>query len=148
MATVIKSLSDLTKILETRIQKALEMTQDEIWETIQEHIDAYYDEYDPRRYRRSFIFQTESLIKTKVTKDGNRLSCTVEIDPNYLHYTYPGGYMTGLGVINLANQRSHGGVYDDDFGKFWDDAIEELGLKPGILYIMKKNLQKCGVPVK
>ena len=148
MAQIIKSVSDLTKILETRIQKALEMTQDEIWETIQEHIDAYYDEYDPRRYRRSFMFQTESPIKTKVTKDGNRLSCTVEIDPNYLHYTYPGGYMTGLGVINLANQRSHGGVYDDDFGKFWDDSIEELGLVPGILYIMKKNLQKCGVPVK
>lgn len=148
MTQVIKSMSDLIKIIESRIQKALEMTQDEIWETIQEHIDAYYDEYDPQRYRRTFKFQTESLIKTNIIKDGNKMSCTVEIDPDYLHYTYPGGYATGAGITKLANQHSHGGVYDDDFGCFWDDAMEELGLKPGILYIMKKNLKKCGVPVK
>ena len=48
MATVIKSMSDLTKIIESRIQQALEMTQQEIWETIQNHIDAYYNEYDQK----------------------------------------------------------------------------------------------------
>lgn len=148
MATIIKSMNDLTKIIESRIQQALEMTQDEIWETIQSHIDMYYGEYDPKRYIRTFKFQTESLIKTKIIKDGNTLSCTVEIDPNYLHYTYPGGYATGLGVAKLANQHSHGGVYDDNFGCFWDDAMTDLGHSPGILYIMKKNLNKCGVSVK
>ncbi len=148
MAIVIKTMSDLSKILEVRIQKALEMTQDEIWKTIQDHIDIYYEEYDPQKYIRTFKLQTESLIKTKIVKNGNTLSCTVEIDPVYLHYTYPGGYATGLSVAKLANQHSHGGVYDDDFGCFWDDAMEELGLVPGMLYIMKKNLKKCGVPVK
>ena len=148
MATVIKSMSDLTKILESRIQKALEMTQDDIWNVIKFHIDTYYDEYDPKRYVRSFKFQTESLIKTKVVKNGTTLYCTVEIDPEYLHYTYPGGFATGLGVVMEANQHSHGSIYDDDFGCFWDDSMKELGLKPGILYIMKTNLQKCGVPVK
>lgn len=148
MATIIKSMNDLKTIFESRIQKALEMTQDEILETIQAHIDAYYDEYDPIKYIRTFKFQSESLIKTKVVNSGGKLSCTVEIDPEYLHYTYPGGYATGLGVASFANQHSHGGIYDDDFGCFWDDAMEELGMKPGILYIMKKNLQKCGVPVK
>ena len=148
MATIIKSMNDLSKIFESRIQKALEMTQNEIWETVQEHIDEYYSEYKPNRYIRTFKFQTESLIKTKIIKDGNKLSCTVEIDPEYLHYTYPGGYVTGLGVAQLANQHSHGGIYDDDFGCFWDDAMEELGMEPGILYITKKNLMKCGVPIK
>ena len=148
MAQIIKSMSDLKKILESRIQKALEMTQDEIWETVQEHIDAYYDEYEPKRYLRSFKFMSESLIRTKVVKNGTALSCTMEIDPDYLHYTYPGGYATGLGVVMEANRGSHGGVYDDDFGHFWDDAMQDLGLKPGILAIMKDNLKKCGVPVK
>lgn len=148
MTQVIKTMSDLTKIIESRIQQALKMTQDEIWETTQAHINAYYDEYNPKRYIRTFKFQSESLIKTKIVKDGNKLSCTVEIDPEYLHYTYPGDYMTGLGVAELANKHSHGGVYSDDFGCFWDDAMAELGLAPGILYIMKNNLKKCGVPVK
>ena len=148
MSTVIKSMNDLSKILEARIQKALEMTQDEIWQTIQNHIDAYYSEYYPKRYFRTEKFKLDSLIKTKVVNESGKLYCTVEIDPEYLHYTYPGDYMTGLGVAKLANQHSHGGVYDDDFGCFWDDAMQELGLKPGLLYIMKKNLKKCGVPVK
>ncbi len=148
MAQVIKSMSGLTKILESRIQKALEMTQDDIWDAVKFHIDAYYDEYDPKRYIRSFKFQTESLIKTKVIRNGTTLSCTVEIDPEYLRYTYPGGYATGLGVVMEANRGSHGGIYDDDFGHFWDDAMQDLGLKSGILSIMKNNLRKCGVPVK
>ncbi len=148
MAQVIKNMNDLTKIFESQIQKALKMTQDEIWKVIQDHIDMYYSEYEPQKYTRTFKFQTESLIKTKIKKNGDGLSCTVEIDPDYLYYTYPGGYATGLGVAMEANSHSHGGVYDDDFGQFWDDAIEELGLKPGILYIMKSNLQKCGIPIK
>lgn len=148
MAILIKSMNDLKKMLELRIQKALEMTQNEIWETIQSHIDDYYTEYKPSRYIRTFEFKLHSLIKTNIINNGGKLSCTVEIDPEYLHYTYPGDYMTGLGVAKLANQHSHGGIYDDDFGCFWDDAMEELGMEPGILYIAKKNLQKCGVPVK
>lgn len=148
MAIIIKSMNDLSKILEARIKKALEMTQNEIWEIIQKHIDMYYDEYDPKKYIRTFKFQTESLIKTNIVKDGNKLSCTVEIDPDYLHYVYPGGYATGLDVSVTANEHSHGGIYDDSFGCFWDDALSEIGLAPGVLYIMKENLKKCGVPVK
>lgn len=147
MTQIIKSMSDLTKILELRIQKALEMTQEDIWEAVQFHIDEYYREFIPKYYERTRKF-AESLIKTEVVKDKQGLSCTVEIDPDYLHYTYPGGYATGLGVSMEANRGSHGGIYDDDFGHFWDDAMQDLGLKPGILAIMKANLRKCGVPVK
>lgn len=149
MAIIIKSTNDLSKILEGRTQKALAMTQDEIWNIIQSHIDAYYSEYYPKKYIRTEKFKLDSLIKTKIVNETGKLYCTVEINPDYLHYTYPGdGYMTGLGVVQLANDHSHGGVYDDDFGCFWDDSLEEIGLAPGVLYIMKKNLKKCDVPVK
>lgn len=148
MATYIKSINDLSKILEPRIKKALEMTQDEIWEIIQSHIDEYYKEYTPKKYIRSFKFQTESLIKTKIHNDRNKLYCTVEIDPDYLDYSYPGNRVTGADVVMMAANKSHGGVYDDDFSRFWDDAMAEIGLAPGILYIMKKNLKECGVPVR
>ena len=148
MVTIIKSINDLIKVLEDKIKIALEMTQKEIMVVIQNHIDDYYAEYKPTRYIRTVEFQLHSLIKTNVVNNGGKLSCTVEIDPEYLHYTYPGDYMTGLGVVELANQHSHGGIYDDGFGCFWNDAMQELGLAPGIKYIMKKNLRKCGVPVK
>lgn len=146
MAIVIKSMSDLTKIIESRIQQALKMTQQEIFEVIQKHITDYYHEFTPRMYQRTWEF-LDSLIKTNIVKTNGTISCTVEIDRNYLSYRYKGG-ATGLEVANYANQHSHGGVYDDDFGQFWDDAMAELGLEPGIKYLMKKNLKKCGVTVK
>lgn len=146
MATVIKSMSDLTKIIESRIQQALKMTQQEIFGVIQQHIADYYHEYTPRMYQRTWEF-LNCLIKTKIVKSSDSISCSVEIDREYLSHKYKGG-ATGLEVTNFANQHSHGGVYDDDFGQFWDDAMVELGLEPGIKYLMKKNLKKCGVPVK
>lgn len=153
MATVIKSMSDLTKILESRIQQALKMTQQEIFEVIQEHITDYYKEpvfrngtsTIPLLYKRSYKL-LNSLIKTDIVKSGGTISCAVEIDPNYLNYQYMGG-ASGLDVMLSANEQFHGWSIEGDM-RVWDDAMQELGLKPGIEYIMKKNLKKYGVPVK
>lgn len=153
MATVIKSMSDLTKILESRIQQALKMTQQEIFEVIQQHITDYYKEpvfrngtsAIPLLYDRTYKL-LNSLIKTDIVKSCGTLSCSVEIDPNYLDYQYMGG-ASGLDVMLSANEQFHGWSIEGDM-RIWDDALSELGLKPGILYIMKNNLKKCGVPIK
>lgn len=133
------------------------MTQDEIWNTVKIHIEEYYSEYSPTQYERTRKF-AESLIKTKVISSQGNLSCRVEIDPNYLKYSYIGNPFepriqnfnpaTGYDVAMWANSQNHGGIYDDDFGRFWNDAMQDLGLKQGILAIMKDNLKQCGVSVK
>lgn len=153
MATVIKSMSALTKILESRIQQALKMTQQEIFEVIQQHITDYYKEpvfrngtsAIPLLYDRTYKL-LNSIIKTDIVKSGGTLSCSVEIDPNYLNYQYMGG-ASGLDIMLSANEQFHGWSIEGDM-RIWDDALSELGLKPGILYIMKNNLKKCGVPIK
>ncbi len=153
MATIIRSMSDLTKIIESRIQQALKMTQQEIFEVIQQHITDYYKEpvfrngtsAIPMIYDRTYKL-LNSLIKTDIVKSGGNISCKVEIDPNYLDYQYMGG-ASGLDVMLSANEQFHGWSIEGDM-RIWDDALAELGLKPGILYIMKSNLKKCGVPVK
>ena len=153
MAIVIKSMSDLTKILEARIQQALKMTQQEIFEVIQQHITDYYKEpvfrngtsAIPLLYDRSYKF-LNSLIKTDIVRSGGTISCAVEIDSNYLNYKYMGG-ASGLDIMLSANEQFHGWSIEGDI-RIWDDAMQELGLKPGIIYIMKTNLRKCGVPVK
>lgn len=153
MAQVIKSINDLSKIIESRIQQALKMTQQEIFKVIQEHISDYYQEpvfrngtsAIPMIYDRTYKL-LNSLIKTDIVKNGNTLSCSVEIDPNYLNYKYMGG-ASGLDVMLSANEQFHGWSIEGDM-RIWDDTLAELGLKPGILYLMKSNLKKCGVPVK
>ncbi len=153
MATVIRSMRDLTKIIESRIQQALKMTQHEIFEVIQQHITEYYKEpvfrngtsAIPMMYERTYKF-LNSLIKTDIVKSGTTISCAIEIDPNYLNYRYMGG-ASGLDVMLSAEQAFHGWSIEGDM-RIWSDSMTELGLKPGIEYLMKKNLQKCGVPVK
>ena len=153
MATVIKSMSDLTRIVESRIQQALKMTQQEIFEVIQQHITDYYKEpvfrngasAIPMLYNRTYKM-LNSLIKTDIVKSSGTISCSVEIDPNYLDYKYMGG-ASGLDVMLSAEQAFHGWSVEGDM-RIWSDSLAELGLKPGILYIMKKNLKKCGVPIR
>ena len=153
MATIIRSMSDLTKIIESRIQQALKMTQQEIFEVIQQHITDYYKEpvfkngtsAIPLLYDRTYKL-LNSLIKPSIIKSGGTISCSVQIDPNYMNYKYMGG-ASGLDVVLSADQRFHGWSVSGDI-QIWQDSLEELGLKPGILYIMKNNLKKCGVPVK
>lgn len=153
MTQVIKSMSDLTKILESRIEKALKMTQQEIFMVIQQHITDYYKEpvfrngtsAIPMLYDRTYKL-LNSLIKTNIVKSGGTISCAVEIDPNYLNYRYMGG-VSGLDVMLSANERFHGWSVEGDMC-VWNDAMEDLGFKEGISYMMKDNLRKCGVPVK
>lgn len=153
MATAVKSMSDLTRIIELRIQKALKMTQQEIFEVIQQHITDYYKEpvfrngtsAIPMIYNRIYKL-LNSLIKTDIVKSSGTISCSVEIDPNYLDYKYMGG-ASGLDVMLSAEQAFHGWSVEGDM-RIWSDSLAELGLKPGILYIMKKNLKKCGVPIR
>ena len=153
MATIIRSMSDLTKIIESRIQQALKMTQQEIFQVIQKHIADYYKEpvfrdgtsAIPMIYDRTYKM-LNSLIKTDIIKSGGTISCSVEIDPHYLDYQYMGG-ASGLDVMLSANEQFHGWSIEGDI-RIWDDAMAELGLEYGIKYLMKKNLQKCGVPIK
>lgn len=153
MAIVIRSMSDLIKIIESRIQEALKITQQEIFEVVQQHITDYYKEpvfrngtsAIPMLYDRTYKL-LNSLIKTEVIKSGGTISCSVEIDPKYLDYQYMGG-ASGLDVMLSANEQFHGWSVEGDM-RIWDDAMAELGLEPGIKYLMKKNLQKCGVPIK
>ena len=56
------------------------------------------------------------------------------------------GGVSGLDVVLSADQTFHGWSVEGDM-RIWSDSLSELGLKPGILYIMKKNLKKCGINV-
>lgn len=153
MATVIRSMSDLTKVIESRIQQALKMTQQEIFEVIQQHITDYYKEpvfrngtsAIPMLYDRTYKL-LNSLIKTDIVKSNGTISCSVEIAPNYLNYQYMGG-ASGLDIMLSAEQSFHGWSVEGDM-RIWSDSLAELGLESGIKYLMKKNLRKCKVPIR
>lgn len=153
MAIVLNNKNDLIKVIQGRVTQALKFTQNEIFNVIQRHIVDYYEEPVfrngtsalPLLYNRTYKM-LNSLIKTDVKINGYEISCTVEVDPNYLDYTYMGG-ASGLDVWLSANEQFHGWSIEGDI-RIWDDAMAELGLEYGIIYLMKTNLRKCGVPIQ
>lgn len=147
---VIKNPNELMKILSARISLALQMTQNAIYKIVQESLSEYYHEpvfngsSIPQKYDRLYKM-LNSIVKTDIVNTGNGFSCTVEVNRDYLGYTYPGG-ATGQKVWEWANDKTHGGNVKGNL-KVWDNAIDRLGGEAGIINLMKQNLRKCGVPV-
>ena len=149
---MVKSMSELKRVLQNRASQALKITRDEMFKVFQKHINEYYSEkvFDggtsamPEIYDRTYKL-LNSLIKTDVVQSGNEISCKILLNEDYLNYTYKNG-ATGLEVATYANAKTHGGTVSGDV-EIWNDVIDELGGKAGIMRLLKSNLKKCGVPI-
>ena len=159
MGTVyIKNQEQLRKVLQSYVASALEKTQKEIYDVIQESINDYYKEYTPKYYDRTYKF-LNSLVKPKIEIKGDTIECEVKIDEDYLRYHYPGSNFeydypaTGRDVVSWANRDvpgagNHG--YTVDAGRdigFWDEGIQTLGGEIGIIRTLVYNLEKRGLKV-
>ena len=159
MGTVyIKNQEQLRKVLQSYVASALEKTQKEIYDIIQESINDYYKEYTPKYYDRTYKF-LNSLVKPKVEIKGDTIECEVKIDEEYSRYHYPGSDFeydypaTGRDVASWANRDvsdagNHG--YTVDAGRdigFWDEGIQTLGGEIGIIRMLVYNLEKRGLKV-
>lgn len=168
MATTVKSMDELKRVIEKRLSVAIQETQDMIYDKINKHIIAYYREKvfpiygykgrivgfsdQPNEYSRIYEFGHNFIKSDLVIKNG-QIFCTVGFDEDYLDWTYPSNPdqkhntpATGRQVVEWANEGFHGGTVKGSLN-FWDDAIEELGGREGILNIVKTNLKKAGIPV-
>lgn len=150
MAYVIKNINELKRILQNRAYQALKMTRDEMYKVFQESLSEYYHEpvfngsSTPKQYDRLYKM-LNSIVKTDIVTSGNSLSCSVEVNRDYLNYTYPGG-ATGREVWEWANANTHGGTVGGNL-EVWNNAIDKLGGRNGIMNLMKKNLKRCGIPI-
>lgn len=165
MPVIIKNLGQLQKELGSKIKKALELTRDEIFNVVSRKVVDYYNDQvfdgssNPRDYDRTGKLM-ESLSASHITSTGNGFEFTVGWDDDYLIFTYPGWNIqygrglsgknaaTGLDVLNYMNEGYHGGYSFFGGHKFWDESLNELGGKSGILNMFEKNLRICGVPIK
>jgi len=165
ISVTIKSTKDLTTVFNLRIIKALELTRDEIFKIILKKVTDYYEEQvfnppnesEPDYYNRTRIL-LKSLTASHIKMSKNNYEFTVGWNDEYLTFRYPGGFAkngsagtfnkaTGLQVLNWFNSESHGGTVDGSH-RYFDEAIDELGGKEGIVNILKSNMKKCGFSIK
>lgn len=152
MAQIVKGMSELKKILQKKASQALEMTRDEMFKVFQKHINEYYSEKVfkgdtsaiPAMYENTYKL-LNGLIKTDIVQSGLEFSCKVQLDKDYLNYIYEKN-ANGLDIATYANTKTLGGTIKVDIG-IWNDAIEELGGKSGIMKLLKSNLKKYDIPI-
>lgn len=144
-------LNKIYEDIRKRAAKAVQMTRDEIYHTIQVYLLAWYGDYDPTMYKRTYKF-ANSLVKLDVDVIGNSIHTEVKIDEDYLNFHYPSGSSpTGLQVATSADKGYHGAdglreMSGETELSFWTQAIDEgLGGEAGIETLLQKNLKACGL---
>lgn len=146
-----KSLSEIKKIVDKYILKALELTKNELFEIASRKVSEYYyepvfsppDKTEPDVYKRTGTLM-ESLTASNISSTGNGYKFTVGFDDSYLSFSYKDA--TGLEVLHWYNAASHGGRVPGSHN-YWDETLEEIEFRGGVNAIFKNNLIKVGLPI-
>ena len=158
MAKTIKSWNDFQRVIENRIQLALQQTQDVVAQCLHESLNEYYKEKVfndgtsdmPSSYHRTYAL-LNSMVTTEVVRNGNMFHCEVKINESYLQSTYNKYGTTGLDVVTANETGGWHGTTEKWRVKgnrhIWTDTIENINAEGGVLAIFKEKLQKCGVHV-
>ena len=155
-----KSYNELEEYINSKIQQAMELTKNEIFEIVSQKVSDYYSEpvfiHDPKdkpdRYQRTGKFM-ESLSAQPVTKKANMYEFVVGWDDEYISYRYENQFdperpgITGESNLHSFNNAYHGWIVKGNH-EYWNEAIEEITVRGNVDGIMKKYLKQLGVPVK
>lgn len=155
MAVRIKDFADLERIIEGCIFYALAMTVKEVYDILQAKVDAYYAEYEPKKYVRTERFKDSLQVTVPVKNNKGYYSATVGFEDDYLTFQYPGAPdwdgnipATGADVLYHFNNKLHGGTVDGKH-EFWNEAMDEINTTHGsIEKLFIKHLKTPGLPVK
>lgn len=135
--------------------------QEEVYKIIQKFLYDYYNDFTPELYERTYQL-LGSLVKSRITSNGNGYRAEVYFDLDKLHYAkygwQDGRPPSGEEVFEAAKQGLHGAIGDAGGGyrfryldgntgvNTWGDPIRELDAKA--INILKQMLISEGIPIK
>lgn len=145
MAKHISNMKDLEKALMPTMAKMVDTLAERVYETLNYFIQEYYDDYDPKSYRRQYDF-LRSAVKVEPKVIGNKVVASVFIDTDSMDNYYNA---TGEQVAQWANQGLHGGL---DTGsktpRVWDDTMDETVRNGELLRLAAEYLRNKGFSVR
>lgn len=141
MATVIKSMNDLKKQVDTACSKAVENACNRLLGSLQKIIDEeFYDVFEPDFYHRTYQFWRSATTKMLTQTCGQ-----VFMDKSAMNYN---NFWTGEKQIHAASIGSHGGWVTDETKehRFWEVFIKFC--EENCIDILLEELRKQGLNVK
>lgn len=145
MAKHISNMNQLQAALMPTMTKMVEAMADRVYETLNHFLQEYYDDYDPKSYRRQYDF-LRSAVKVESKIKGNKVIASVFIDTDYMDNYYNA---TGEQVARWANQGLHGGLATGSkTPRVWDDTIDSTVNNGELLKLAADYLRSKGFSVR
>ena len=145
MAKHISSMNDLQKALQPVMKDMVDTLAERVYEALNYFLQEYYDDYDPKSYRRQYDF-LRSAVKVDSKIKGNKVVASVYIDTDSMDNYYNA---TGEQVARWANQGLHGGL---DTGsktpRVWDDTMDATVNNGELLNLAVEYLKSKGISVR
>ena len=142
MATIIKSMNDLKKQVESACNKAVETTAITAMNKLHDCIDEQYykdPEFYPNVYKRTYEFFNHvayDMISSNSAK--------IYVDIEGMHYK---NNFSPWQVVKWASESKHGAdYYQTKTTDFWTEFIEWCN--ENLINLLKINLQKQGLNIK
>lgn len=145
MAKHISSMNELEKALQPVMKGMVDTLAERVYETLNYFLQEYYDDYDPKSYRRQYDF-LRSAVKVESKIKGNKVVASVYIDTDSMDNYYNA---TGEQVAQWANQGTHGGmVTGSKTPRVWDDTMDSTVNNGELLNLAIEYLRSKGFSVR
>lgn len=145
MAKHISNMNELEKALMPTMAKMVDTLAERVYEALNYFLQEYYDDYDPKSYRRQYDF-LRSAVKVESKVKGNKVVASVYIDTDSMDNYYNA---TGEQVAKWANQGTHGGmVTGSKTPRVWDDTMDSTVNNGELLNLAVEYLRSKGISVR
>lgn len=145
MAKRINNMNELEKALMPTMAKMVDTLAERVYETLNYFLQEYYDDYDPKSYKRQYDF-LRSAIKVESKIKGNKVIASVYIDTDSMDNYYNA---TGEQVAKWANEGTHGGmVTGSKTPRVWDDTMDATVNNGELLKLAVEYLKSKGFSVR
>jgi|GEM_PF-2606888 len=155
---IFNSPSELKAQIMSRMQLAIQDAENIIHDTINQFLQKYYKEYDPKVYERTSQL-LHSLVKSEIIQSGSGYQCHVYFDLDKIDYTYKyingkryknSGYETTITkeeIVKMAMEsETHGGYKAAENTAIWNESMKLLNRDK--IEILRKCLTGKGIPIE
>lgn len=146
-----ETTESLKNYILSKINIAIQETQERVYEIIHKFVKQYYAEYSPSIYERTYqLFN--SLVKSEIKESGNGYIAEIYFDIGLLDYHMKrihGIEVSNKGwseekTLSAAAHGSHGGWVSGT--AIWDEPLEKLNAEA--YEILKQMLIDAGIPLR
>ena len=82
---VFKTTGEIQSYIMSRMQPAIQIAQEKVYQIIDRFVKEYYSEFSPEMYERTYQLY-RSLVKSKIISSGTGYECVVYFDLDALDY--------------------------------------------------------------